>query len=35
MIAKSRGLLVPDTEAQKQWINIFAQRLKKEKGKTV
>jgi len=32
MIAKSRGLLVPDTEEQKQWINIFAQQLKKETG---
>jgi protein-tyrosine phosphatase len=30
MITKSRGLSVPDTEAQKQWLNIFVQKLKKE-----
>ena len=32
MIAKSRGLVVPDTQDQKQWINIFAQRLKEAKN---
>jgi len=30
MITQSRGLLVPDTEAQNQWLDIFAQKLKKE-----
>ena len=30
IITKSRGLLVPDTKAQKQWLDIFAQKLKKE-----